>query len=126
MESRSITKSMTVTAVAFIVALSAAGCMHQLVPTPTACVQADPTIGYAPLTVSFDAACSHIPEGAEGVYHFQWEFDDGAEGTGRSAVHTYEEPGTYTVAVLMLRYDDGIPELVDIGSRVITVLPSEE
>jgi len=90
-------------------------------PTPSACIQAEPTIGYAPLTIAFDASCTYVPAGAEGVYNFQWEFADGAEGVGQTAVHTYTEPGTYTVAVLMFR--DGT-DLVDTATRVVTVLPA--
>lgn len=103
-------------------ALSIAGCLNQGTPTPTACIQAEPTIGYAPLTITFDASCSFVPESAEDVYHFQWEFEDGSEGTGRSTTHTFTEPGTYTVAVIMI---NSAYEWVDIGTRVVTVLPTD-
>ena len=99
-----------------------AGCVLQETPIPSACIQAEPTIGYAPLAIVFDASYTKVPAGAEGVYVFQWEFADGAEGEGRTAVRTYTEPGTYTVAVLMFK--DGV-DLVDIATRVVTVLPTK-
>lgn len=104
------------------VLLSIGACLQQPTPTPTACIKADPTIGYAPLSVTFDASCSSVPEGAEDVYHFQWEFEDRSEGTGQITSHTFTEPGTYTVAVIMI---NSAYEWVDIGTRVVTVLPTE-
>ncbi|MGB2982630.1 MAG: PKD domain-containing protein [Candidatus Bipolaricaulia bacterium] len=109
------------------IALTISGCLGQPTSTPRACIQAEPTIGYAPLTVTFDASCSYVPEGAEDVYHFQWEFDDGSEGTGRIAVHTFTEPGTYTVAVIMLGSSNGLDlSNLNIGTRVVTVLPTTD
>jgi PKD repeat protein len=105
------------------IVLSITGCQSPMAITPIACIQAEPTIGYAPLTIAFDASCSFVPEGAEGIYDFQWEFEDGSEGAGRTAVHTFTDPGTYTVAVIMLKTQGGSIKVVDIGRRVVTVLP---
>jgi len=106
--------------------LMISGCWGQPTAEPRACIQAEPTIGYAPLTVTFDASCSYVPEGAEDVYHFQWEFDDGLEGAGRTAVHTFAKPGTYTVEVVMIGSDGMDLDNLNIGTRVITVLPPLE
>jgi PKD repeat protein len=116
------------TALAVLIAaivVSISGCLTPIAEIPTACIQAEPTIGYAPLARTFDASCSHVPESTEDIYHFQWEFEDGSEGTGLNTVHTFTEPGTYTVAVLMFRINGESIELVDIGRRVVTVLPTE-
>ena len=106
-----------------LVAVVAVGCIGPSVPTPIACIQAEPTIGYAPMTVTFDASCSYVPEGAEGVYHFRWEFSDGSDDTGRAVVHTFTEPGTYTAEAIMINSEY---DWVDTASRVVTVLPTPE
>jgi len=106
-------------------ALLLGGCLQQTTPSPIACIEVDPTIGYAPLAVTFNASCSFVSAGAEDVYHFRWEFDDGTDdGTGlrRTTTHTFTESGTYTIYVLMI---NSAHEWVDSASRVITVLPAD-
>ncbi len=125
MKSKALARQVTAAILAAAAALSITGCLNQGTPTPIACIQAEPTIGYVPLTVTFDASCSFVPEGAEDVYHFRWEFDDGTDegtGTARTTTHTFEEPGTYAVAVVMI---NSAYDIVDIGTRVVTVLPAE-
>jgi PKD repeat protein len=111
---------------ALIVALAAVvvlgGCMKNEALIPTACIRAEPTIGYAPLSVAFDASCSYVPAEAAGVYTFVWDFDDGETGTGRTIAHTFVDPGTYNVSVGMV---NGVGEPVDGAARVVTVLPAE-
>ncbi len=98
--------------------LALAGCQEP--PEIIACCTATPTIGYAPLEVTFDAACSHVPPEHVGVYTFSWDFDDGSSDVGRAVVHTFSMPGTYAVAVSMVD-EGGIP--VAGAMRVVTVLP---
>ena len=105
--------------IAIVVLGGLAGCMKT--STPVACFRAEPSIGYAPLTVAFDASCSFVPEQAAGVYGFVWDFDDGSEGTGRTITHAFLSPGTYMVSVGMID-SGGVP--VDGAVRTITVLPS--
>ncbi len=100
------------------VLLAIAGCTEP--PSTVACITADPTIGYAPLTVAFDASCSYVSPEHAGVYTFSWNFDDGAVDVGRTVVHTFSGPGTYEVSVGMLD-EGGIP--VAGTMRVVTVLP---
>lgn len=87
----------------------------------TACITAEPTIGYAPLMVTFDASCSYVPPQQAGVYTFVWDFDDGASDTGRTVGHTFAEPGTYGVSVGMIN-ESGEPVAGTL--RTITVLPA--
>ncbi len=59
---------------------------------------ASPAFGRAPLEVAFEAGSWSGP-GPE-VISYAWEFGDGASGTGRTASHTYTEPGIYTVRLV--------------------------
>lgn len=61
---------------------------------PVATFSATPTTGTAPVTVSFDASASSDPEG--GSLTFEWDFDDGTNGTGEVTEHTYTLGGAYT------------------------------
>lgn len=45
--------------------------------------------------VSFDGTKSEDPDGT--IVKYAWDFGDGSSGTGPSPVHTYGNPGTYTV-----------------------------
>jgi len=81
---------------------------------------ADPSSGHAPLTVEFlDSSTSH-PE----IVSWQWDFEgDGvfdAEGPG--AVHTYEEPGRYTVR---LEVSNGIESGTCIKDELIGIFDGE-
>jgi len=56
------------------------GCIGTPLYSPTACFKAAPTIGYAPLTVAFDASCSSangMSPPATGLFSYVWDFDDG-------------------------------------------------
>jgi len=61
---------------------------------PQATLEATPTSGSAPLTVTFDASAS-----AGEALSFAWSFGDGAQGEGRRVQHTYQGPGRYTVSL---------------------------
>ncbi len=100
-------------------ALAIAGCQEP--PEIVACCTATPTIGYAPLEVTFDAACSYVPLERAGVYEFLWDFGDGTGDAGRAVTHTFAEPGTYQVYVDL--HDMGEP-IGTSAMRVITVLPT--
>ena len=47
------------------------------------------------LTIEFDASGSFDPD--ENIANYLWDFGDGENGTGISTIHTYANPGTYTV-----------------------------
>lgn len=63
----------------------------------------DTAIGAGPLPVIFDASGSHDPDGA--ITGYQWDFGDGATGTGSTVSHTFMS-GTYTVT-LSVEDDEG-------------------
>jgi glucose/arabinose dehydrogenase len=66
---------------------------------PTAAIQASPTSGAAPLTVSFDGRSSSDPDPGDGIAAYSWDLNgDGTYGDATSATtsFTYADPGTYT------------------------------
>lgn len=71
---------------------------------PTAAATATPTIGTAPLTVSFDGSASADSDGSIATY--LWTFGDGSTATGKTASHTYIGAGEYT-ATLQVTDDKG-------------------
>lgn len=71
---------------------------------PTAVFSASRTAGPAPLEVSFDAEASTDADGT--IVAYQWDFGDGAVGSGVLASHVYHNAGTFR-ATLTVRDDDG-------------------
>lgn len=69
---------------------------------PVIVVQASPTSGQPPLTVSFSSAGSSDPEGAPLTYH--WDFGDGATSSQADPSHVYEAPGVF---IARLTLSDG-------------------
>jgi PKD repeat protein len=66
---------------------------------PTASIQASPTSGAAPLTVSFDGRASSDPDQGDGIAAYSWDLNgDGTYGDATTATtsFTYANPGTYT------------------------------
>ena len=61
---------------------------------PTAQVAASTVRGSAPLTVSFSGAGSSDPDGS--ITAYDWQFGDGASGSGVSVSHTYTTAGSYS------------------------------
>lgn len=55
--------------------------------------EASPVTGTAPLTVTFRDSSKNLPT------NWHWKFGDGATGTGQTVMHTYTEPGTYSVTL---------------------------
>jgi len=85
--------------------LAAGGCfVFDLSPSAVFTMSADN--GESPLVVTFDASASTDPDGA--VVLYEWDFGDGATGTGRIAIHVYtvEEEAVFTVR-LTVADDDG-------------------
>jgi len=81
---------------------------------PIASFRGDPVIGSTPLTVYFSD--ESIGDGIEWWY---WQFGDGATSTDRHPNHVYEQPGIYTVSLLV-----STPQYSDYVERVdyITVV----
>ena len=55
-------------------------------------------------TVYFDASNSYDPDGSITDYYWDWDGDGSFEGYGKTATHTFNEPGTYGVTLLV--YDN--------------------
>ena len=63
--------------------------------SPTASFTANPTSGVAPLEISFDASSSSDSDGS--IISYQWDFKDGATGSGQTINHTFSSTGSYNV-----------------------------
>jgi PKD repeat protein len=48
-------------------------------------------------TVQFDATLSNDIDGS--IVDYEWDFGDGSTGHGPTPIHTYEDPGSYTVTL---------------------------
>ncbi len=64
---------------------------------PAAVLNANPTSGTVPLTVSFSASGSSDPDGDPLTY--SWNYGDSQTGSGLSTSHTYTSAGTYTATL---------------------------
>lgn len=84
---------------------------------PNAIITASTSRGYAPLSVTFDAAQSVDPDGQ--INSYTWNFGDGSTGTGVSTTHSYTQPAVYTVT---LRVTDNMGNNSQIASHTVTVL----
>ena len=60
---------------------------------PIADAEASPRTGTAPQQVAFDGRPSRDPDGS--VASWNWDFGDGAQGSGAQVTHTYTTPGRY-------------------------------
>jgi PKD repeat protein len=68
--------------------------------------------------VSVDASESDDPDGT--IESYAWDFGDGSTGTGETASHTYDEPGTYEVQ-LTVTDDEGA---TDEATDSVTIQPA--
>lgn len=92
-------------------------------PVPIITVQAaftaTPTIGNAPLNVSFTNQTTLEP--ASTVASYQWDFGDGSPvSTAVNPNHTFSQPGTYTVT-LTVTVSNGVISLSDTAELEIIV-----
>jgi len=67
-------------------------------------INATPTSGLAPLTVSFNGSSSSDSDGT--IASYSWDFGDSTNASGVTTSHTYNTAGTYT-ARLTVTDDDG-------------------
>jgi len=63
---------------------------------PTAVAEASPTDTAAGTEVTFDGSSSKDPDDDAGSLTYDWEFGDGAAGSGETVSHAYESAGEYT------------------------------
>ena len=80
---------------------------------PVAAINATPTSGLAPLSVSFSGSNSSDADGT--IASYLWDFGDSTNATGVTASHTYNTAGTYT-AHLTVTDDDGAT-----ASTIVTI-----
>jgi len=88
---------------------------------PQAVMALDPTEGYAPLEVTFDASGSHDPDGE--IVAYIWDFGDGQEGEGVVVTHIYQDDGRYMVR-LTVRDDKGATDIVTGQVKVLNPPPT--
>ena len=84
---------------------------------PIAILSASPTSGGVPLLVQFSASGSYDPDGDALVY--EWDFGDGADGSGLSVAHEYTAEGSYTVRLTVT--DDGGMQTTATQSILVSV-----
>ncbi|MCD8481506.1 MAG: PKD domain-containing protein [Verrucomicrobia bacterium] len=63
-------------------------------PRPEALFEVNPSTGFAPLTVSFNATASTAPLGTT-LVSYAWDFGDGNFATGAQVQHIYQQGGNY-------------------------------
>ena len=80
---------------------------------PVANFEASPSLGEAPLTVSFNDLSENSPTS------WQWDFGDGSTSTNKNPNHTYNTPGTYTVSLLV---ENAYGEDTKIKSDLVAVI----
>lgn len=84
---------------------------------PIAAFTATPTSVYTGQTVSFNGTSSHAQEAGATIVSYQWNFGDGATGTGATATHVYSTAGTMNV---VLTVTDSLG-LTDTETATVTV-----
>lgn len=77
--------------------MALSGCMGIFGSPPEVSIEANPTAGLAPLTVSFRGV---VVSADAGISSWQWSFGDGATGSGQEVAHRYENPGNFTVTMV--------------------------
>ncbi len=71
--------------------------LDQVLTYPVASFTASPDQGNPPLEVKFDASESYDPDGR--LVSYEWDFGDGARGSGVTTTHTYSQQGRYTATL---------------------------
>ena len=67
---------------------------------PIAVIAISGRSGLTPFEITVDASESYDPHGQE-LSDFLWDFGDGTAANGKSVVHTFATPGTYTVELIV-------------------------
>ena len=84
---------------------------------PIGDLQAEPTSGSVPLTVSFDANGSWDPD--DDPLTLAWDFGDGQQGSGTRIDHTYDTADSFTVTLTVSDGQDGQDQ------QTITILTTD-
>ena len=67
------------------------------------------------LDCDFDATASTDSDGT--IDDYAWDFGDGQTGTGSTADHVYDKPGTYAVTLVVTDDDDATDDRYDVPGR---------
>jgi len=77
--------------------------------------------GLVPLEVLFDG--SGATGGDDGpIAQYLWDFGDGTVGSGRTTIHTYEEPGIFTVELTIITDSGAVTSSGWMDSRTVSAL----
>jgi len=78
---------------------------HEIEPqAPSASFTSSPHSPEVGETASFDASGSSDPDGT--IVNYIWDFGDGTTGAGKTATHSYDSEGTYTVTLTVEDNDE--------------------
>ncbi len=69
--------------------------------------------GMAPAAVAFDASASSV-EGGGAVADYDWDFGDGATGSGVAPSHTFTRSGTYEVKLTVTSQQGTVADVTDL------------
>jgi PKD repeat protein len=78
-----------------------------------------PYYGNVGENITFDGSGSYDPDGI--IVAWNWTFGDGNDTDEENPIHTYAEPGNYTVTLTV--YDDSAPSIMDITYAYINSPP---
>jgi PKD repeat protein len=85
---------------------------------PVASAKSDVIVGLVPLSVNFDASGSKDPDG--NIISYNWNFGDGESSDEIYPIHTYIQPGIYTVQLTVTDSDEAI------GTTTLEIVVTEE
>jgi len=88
---------------------------------PTAAFVVTPTEGESPLTVTLNGSQSFDTDGS--IVQYAWTASDGQSRVGESAQMTFEEPGTYTISLVVT--DDKDDNSSNTANKTVTVVQTE-
>ncbi len=120
-----VTFSPTVTNVYYLIGTDINGCEAidsvtiTIVPVPTASFTADPTIGVAPLNVSFTNSSSN-------AISYNWDFGDGSTSVQENSSHIYSNSGEFVVWLVASNdfCEDSVSQIIEVlepGEPIISI-----
>jgi hypothetical protein len=90
---------------------------------PPVAVINGPYSGEEDSEISFSSSGSNDPDGS--IVDYSWDFGDGQTGTGADTSHTYSEPDTYSV-ILIVTDDKGATNMATTSCTVEEVVPPDD
>jgi hypothetical protein len=97
-----------------------AGCAGEEL-RPVAVINASPRFATAQVNIAFDASGSFHFNPNRTILSYNWNFGDGATGSGVSTTHKYTNPGSYTATLTVI--DNNNPPMENSDSIIITITP---